>query len=129
MRAIDTNIIVRILTDDDDVQAKVARAVVEAGDILIPLTVCLETAWVLRTGYGFNTEQIAAGLAGIASLPGVSVDEPLVLATAIDWLRAGMDFADAIHLAKSDRCTAFVSFDRKLVRAAKGRSAIPVEVP
>jgi predicted nucleic-acid-binding protein len=129
VRAIDTNVIVRILTDDDHVQAKAARAVVESGDILIPLTVCLETAWVLRAGYGFKAEQIAAGLAGIASLPGVSVDEPPVLATAIEWLRAGMDFADAIHLAKSGQCTAFVSFDKKLAKLAKGRSAIPVELP
>jgi predicted nucleic-acid-binding protein len=40
-----------------------------------------------------------------------------------------MDFADALHLAKSGHCSAFVTFDRKLVKRAKNLAPIPVEVP
>lgn len=49
--------------------------------------------------------------------------------TAIDWMRRGMDFAYTLPLAKADGCAAFLSFDRKLAKAAKGRSSIPVEAP
>ena len=129
MRAIDTNIIVRFLTDDDKAQAEAARAVIEAGDIFISLTVLLESEWVLRRGYRLSREEIAARLIGIAGLSQISVEDPAAFAMAIEWMRAGMDFADALHLAKADRCTAFVSFDRKLAKVAKGRSPIPVEVP
>jgi predicted nucleic acid-binding protein len=40
-----------------------------------------------------------------------------------------MDFADALHLAKAEGCDMFLSFDRKLADAAKGRASIAVEMP
>lgn len=129
MRAIDTNVVVRFLTADDRRQAEAARAAIAAGDIFVSLTVCLETEWVLRSGYGFATEAIASGLSAFAGLPGVTVEEPVLLATAIEWMLAGMDFADALHLAKSEGCSAFLSFDKKLARAAKNRSPVPVVTP
>ena len=129
MRAIDTNIIVRFLTADDKKQAKAARAAIEAGDIFIPTTVLLESEWVLRSGYGFTPDQIASSLRGLAGLPGISAEEPVALAQALDWMGEGMDFADALHLVKSDGCGAFLTFDRKLEKAAKGRSSVPVEAP
>jgi predicted nucleic-acid-binding protein len=127
VRAIDTNVVVRFLTADDKRAAKIARAVIEGGDIFIPITVCLESEWVLRSGYGFTPAQIADGLRGLAGLPGVFVEEPMILATTLASMSEGLDFADALHLAKSDGCTAFLSFDRKLAKAAKARSAVPVE--
>lgn len=126
MRAIDTNVVVRFLTGDDPAQAKAARKAIEAGEILVPITVWLESEWVLRSGYSFTPQQIAAGFLGLAGLPTVATDEPQVLAAAIDWLREGMDFADALHLAKAQGCEAFLSFDRKLAKAARGRSAVRV---
>lgn len=127
MRAIDTNIVVRFLTADDKKQAKAARAAIEAGDIFIPTTVLLESERVLRSGYGFPPDQIASSLRGLAGLPRISVEKPVALAQALDWMGEGMDFADALHLVKSDGCGAFLTFDRKLAKAAKGRSSVPVE--
>lgn len=128
MRAIDTNVVVRFLVADDERQAKAARATIEAGDIFISTTVALESEWVLRCAYELSRDQVAAGLRGLAGLPGVTVEEPAVLALALAWLADGMDFAAALHLAKAERCTAFLSFDRRLAKAA-GRSTIPVEAP
>ncbi|MDR2239536.1 MAG: type II toxin-antitoxin system VapC family toxin [Zoogloeaceae bacterium] len=126
MRAIDTNVVVRFLTNDDKRQARAARAVMEDGGIFIATTALLESEWVLRSGYGFAPGQIAAALRGVAGLPGVTVEEPARLAQALDWMSEGMDFADALHLAKADGCSAFLSFDRKLIKAANGRSSVPV---
>ncbi|WP_454887259.1 type II toxin-antitoxin system VapC family toxin [Sphingomonas oryzagri] len=129
MRAIDTNVVVRFLTGDERQQAKAARAAIEGGDIFVATTVILESEWVLRSAYGFEPARIAEGLRGLGGLPGVTVEEPLALAQALDWMEAGMDFADALHLARAGDCDAFLSFDRKLARTARGRAAIPVVAP
>jgi len=129
VRAIDTNVIVRFLTGDDRAQAKAARAVIEGGGVFIATTVLLESEWVLRSAYGFLPGQIARALRGLAGLPGVTVEAPLRLAQALDWMTEGMDFADALHLVAGEGCEAFLSFDRQLIRSAKGRASIPVEAP
>ncbi|MDZ7629141.1 MAG: type II toxin-antitoxin system VapC family toxin [Parvularculaceae bacterium] len=128
MRAIDTNVVIRFLTADDARDYKAARAVIEAGGVHVPLTVFLESEWVLRSAYGLSRVEIADGLAGLAGLPAVSVEEPAMLAMALGWMRDGMDFADALHLAKAKDCTSFLTFDRKLAKLAKKRSALPVEL-
>ena len=129
VRAIDTNVVVRFLTADDARQAKAARAVIEAGDLFIATTVMLESEWVLRAGYGFSAGQIAAGLRGLGGLASITLEEPARIAQALDWMSEGMDFADALHLAASNHCSAFVSFDRKLARRAKAMAEIPIETP
>ena len=129
VRAIDTNVIVRFLVNDDKRQAKAARAAIEGGDIFIATTVVLESEWVLRSAYDFAPARVAEVLRGLAGLPGITVEEPALLAQALDWMSEGMDFADALHLGKAERCTAFLSFDRKLAKTAVSRSSVEVEAP
>ena len=129
VRAIDTNIVVRFLTADDEKQAKAARKVIKEGDVFVATTVVLEIEWVLRAGYNFTPAAIADGLRAIGGLPGITLEEPVEVAQALDWLGEGMDFADALHLAKAGHCSAFVTFDRKLAKRAKGLARVPVEVP
>lgn len=129
VRGIDTNIVVRLLTADDPKQAQAARRVVEGGDIFIPITVMLETEWVLRAGYGFQASHIAAAIRGVAGLPGVSVEQPARLASALEWMEDGMDFAHALHLAGSGHCSVFLTFDRKFAKRASKPGVIPVALP
>jgi predicted nucleic-acid-binding protein len=129
VRAIDTNVVVRFLTGDHPVQAKAARKAIEDGNIFVPLTVWLESEWVLRSGYGFSATQIADGFAALAGLRAIETDDPINLATAISWMREGMDFADALHLTKAQNCDAFLTFDKQFAKAAKKHSAIPVQLP
>lgn len=129
LRAIDTNVVVRFLTGDDSRQSEAARAALEAGDIFVPITVVLESEWVLRSAYGYSSPSIAIGLRNLAGLPGVTVESPSRLAQALEWLIEGMDFADALHLAQADGCDAFLSFDRKLANLARNRSSVPVVAP
>lgn len=129
MRAIDTNVIVRFLTADDPEQAQAARRVIEAGEVFIGTAVALETEWVLRSGYQFSSPEIAAALRGLGGLPGVTLEEPAEVAQALEWMGEGMDFADALHLARSGHCSTFLTFDRKLAKRAKGLGVISVKVP
>lgn len=127
MRAVDTNVLVRFLIADDAKQAQAARRVIEAGDIFIGTTVILETEWVLRAGYGFAPSEIAAAIRGLGGLAGISIEEPAQTAQAVDAMIAGLDFADALHLARSSHCSAFVTFDKKFAGRAKGKTAISIE--
>ncbi|GFZ91288.1 MULTISPECIES: type II toxin-antitoxin system VapC family toxin [Sphingobium] len=129
MRGIDTNIVVRLLTADDEKQAKAARSIVDGNEIFLGVTVLLEAEWVLRAGYGFAPDEIARVLRGLAGLPGMLVEEPARIALALDWMEQGMDFADALHLARSAQCTEFLTFDRKFAKRAAKLDAIPVVVP
>jgi predicted nucleic-acid-binding protein len=129
VRAIDTNVLVRFLTGDDSHQAARARRLIEAGDIFVATTVLLEAEWVLRSAYGFAPSAIAAALRGFAGLPGVALEDPALAALALDWAEKGLDFADALHLARAQGCTAFMSFDRELAKAAKGVADVKVTAP
>jgi predicted nucleic-acid-binding protein len=52
--AVDTNVLVRLLTWDDPQQGTAAKSLFAAGPIWIAKTVLLETGWVLRSLYGFE---------------------------------------------------------------------------
>ena len=129
MRAVDTNILVRYLTNDDASQAARARRLLDREQVLVPLTVLLETEWVLRGVYGFAPPQVIAALRGFVGLEHVVVDNPATAAIALDWAERGLDFADALHLAVARSHDGFISFDKGLARAARKAGAPPVEEP
>lgn len=126
VRAIDTNIVIRILTGDDQGQADKARELIAKSDIFVATTVFLECEWVLRSAYGFPGDQIVAGLRAFAGLPRVQLEDPALVSQALDWAERGMDFADALHLGGAEGCSSFVTFDRKLAKAATAESATKV---
>jgi predicted nucleic acid-binding protein len=55
----------------------------------------------------------------------VEVEDRAVVKKALAWHGAGMDFADALHLAASGEVTEFVSFDRDLAKVARRVGAKP----
>jgi predicted nucleic-acid-binding protein len=127
--AVDTNIVVRYLTRDDAEQFAKASALIGSDDVYVCTTVLLETEWVLRRAYRFSQQRIIAALAAFAGLPRVTLEDPALAAKALDWTRHGMDFADALHLAKAQGCQAFVSFDQRLAAVANALSDLKVRAP
>jgi len=129
MLAVDTNVIVRYLTRDDAEQFAKASALIGTEAVYVSATVLLETEWVLRRGYRFGRERVIAALAAFAGLPRVTLEDPAGAANALEWARSGMDFADALHLAKAQGCDAFISFDQRFAAVADGLSKIKVRAP
>jgi predicted nucleic-acid-binding protein len=129
MLAIDTNVVVRFLANDDPEQSPKARSLIAREHVFVALTVLLEAEWVLRSGYGLPAGQILAAFRALAGLPQVVVQEPTALAVALSWAEEGMDFADALHLAQSGQSEAFVSFDEKLAKASSRIGAPEVRRP
>lgn len=129
MTAVDTNIIVRLLTGDNAAQFQKARKVFASQDIFIPDTVILEAEWVLRFAYKFKPAAINTAFAKLLGLTNVRVARPETMATAMGWHRQGLDFADALHLAACHEQSRFLTFDTHMVRKAKGFSPCQVESP
>jgi predicted nucleic-acid-binding protein len=119
MLAIDTNVVVRYLVGDDPKQSARARASIDGEDVFVSTTVMLEAEWVLRSVYGFTSVQICKAFRDFAGLALVSLEDPALLTAAIDRTARGMDFADALHVGRAEACDAFVTFDRKLIKAAR----------
>ncbi len=119
MLAIDTNVVVRYLVGDHPKQSATARALIDGEDIFVSTTVMLETEWVLRSAYGFTSAQVCKALRDFSGLVRVSLEDPALLAIAIDRTAQGMDFADALHVGRADACSAFATFDRQLIKAAR----------
>ena len=57
------------------------------------------------------------------------MEDPALAAKALDWMRSGLDFADALHLAKAGGCEAFVSFDQRFAAVANTLSGVKVRAP
>ena len=119
MTAVDTNVLVRLLTGDEPRQAAAARALFATGPIWIAKTVFLETAWVLRSLYGFEESAIRSAFTKLLGLKSVQVEDEPSLAAALALTAHGIDLADAMHLSARPPGAIFASFDRSLIRRAR----------
>jgi predicted nucleic-acid-binding protein len=81
------------------------------------LTVILETEWVLRSRYGYAPEQFAAFVEWLGAHAQVDLLQAPIMRKALVWHRAGMDFANALHLAQADG-EPFLTLDKALQRKA-----------
>ncbi len=119
MVAVDTNVLVRLLTGDDPEQAAATRSLFRAGPIWIAKTVLLETGWVLRSLYGFDENAIRDAFTKLLGLQNVHVEDESCVAAALALAASGIELADALHLSSRPLGAAFVSFDRPFVRRAR----------
>ncbi|MFN6561735.1 MAG: type II toxin-antitoxin system VapC family toxin [Nostoc sp. ChiSLP01] len=129
MIAVDTNIIVRFLTQDDELQFQKSREIFQSQNIFIADTVILETEWVLRFAYKFKPGEICDALRSLFGLPNIYLTNPSLIIQVIQWYENGLDFADAFHLALSQQCSEFYTFDEKFVKRAKGLTQCKVQKP
>jgi predicted nucleic-acid-binding protein len=129
MTAVDTNVIVRLLTGDDPKQAAAAKSLFRQQPVWIAKTVLLETAWVLRSLYGYEENAIREAFIKLLGLKNVHVEDEPSIAAALTLTGLGLDLADALHLTSRPPGAAFVSFDQSFVRRAKRASVAGVSVP
>ena len=126
MIAVDTNVVVRLLTKDDPAQAARAADLLARERVLVPKTVLLETEWVLRYSYELPPSVVLAAFRKLLGLPQVAAEDATAIARALELYEGGMDFADALHLASARDTTAFATFDTRLAKRAGPESAVRV---
>ena len=124
MRALDTNVLARFFFDDaDDAQAAKQRPAAVAAlseRAFVSVTVLLELEWVMRGFYELPTSDISRVLRGLAGIEHVTLEDRSAVLEAVDAFDNGLDFADALHLARSSRTSGFATFDQRLAKRAKG---------
>lgn len=129
MIAIDTNLLVRILTNDDPIQTRRAAKILQSDDIFLPKTVILETQWVLHYAYAIDKADIIAGLHKLLGLSNIYLENAETVTQAISWYEQGLDFADALHLASSRGSDAFATFDAAFAKKAQKVSSLNIIRP
>ena len=129
MIAIDTNVLVRFLTRDDKPQHAKAEKIFRTETVFLPDTVLLETEWVLRFSYAYSSDHVTTAFRKILGLPNVQTSNPDLLAKATEWHEAGLDFADAMHLAASQDCDRLATFDTAFINKSKGLTKCRVGKP
>lgn len=138
MLALDTNVLARYYVEEENpsratrAQREASRRAIEGGgDLFVAKTVLLELEWVLRGAYGLARRDVLRAFENLLALPNVEVEDRAAVESALANLRAGLDFADALHHASSRACTAFLTFDTRRFAGRARRMSLtpPVRVP
>jgi len=129
VRALDTNVLARFFVDDaDDAQAARQRPAAVAAlseRSFVSVTVLLELERVMRGFYELPTRDALRVLRALASIEHITLEDRDAVLVAIDAFDKGVDFADALHMARSSRASGFATFDQRLARRAKGLALMP----
>lgn len=119
MRAVDTNVLVRLLTRDDPRQAAAAEAFV-AGGAWVSHIVLVEAIWVLDSVYRVKRKSIAAALDMLLDHKSLVIEGPDVVAAAVAAYRgtSGVGFSDCLVLETARKAghLPLGTFDRELAR-------------
>lgn len=118
MAALDTNVVVRLITGDDARQTAQATRLLEKESCSIAPSVLMECEWVLRAAYGMEAARIAQLFRQLLALKQVVAQSPALTERVLDAFEAGMDFADALHALQTPEGEAFATFDAALVKRA-----------
>lgn len=124
MIGLDTNILVRYLTQDDPVQSAKARDVIERrltdeSPGFVSIVAMVETVWVLERAYELTPHEIVSAVERILQTDVLVVEDEQEVFTTMIALREGQgSFADAIIAALGARrgCSRTLTFDRKALR-------------
>ena len=119
MRAVDTNVLVRLVVRDDAEQASTAEEFIANGAWVSHL-VLAETSWVLDAVYERSVEQIATAIEMLLNHEHLTVQDADVVAAAIENLRKrpALGFSDCLVLEIARRAghVPLGTFDRDLAR-------------
>lgn len=123
---VDTNVLVRAITGDDEQQSKVAQAELANADaVALALPALCELVWVLSQGYKIPTTEIAEAIRSLMNSANVMMNRSAVEA-GLAMLDEGGDFADGV-IAYEGRwlgAEIFISFDKRAVKLMEARGGL-----
>jgi predicted nucleic-acid-binding protein len=121
MRAVDTNVLVRLVIGDDPEQVRVAERFAASGAWASHLALA-EAAWVLDSVYARTAEQIATALDTLLNHKDLTLQDPDVVAAALQQFRErpALGFSDCLvlEIARKAGHLPLGTFDRNLGKLA-----------
>jgi len=126
MLGVDTNVLVRYLTRDDQPQYAKARRLIDrevakGEPVLVSLLVLLETEWVLRSRYEMAKAEIITAFSALLETADLTFeDEPSIETAVYSWKDSAADFADCLIESRNRRlgCRATATFDGRALKLA-----------
>lgn len=125
MIGLDTNVLVRYITQDDPKQAPKANRLLDSltpeSPGFVPLVVVVELVWVLSACYGFDRQQLVHTLDVLLRTRGLVVENAeLVLRAVRIFKERNADFPDCLieRAAAAAGCVRTVTFDTGAIRCA-----------
>jgi predicted nucleic-acid-binding protein len=119
MRAVDTNVLVRLIIRDDPVQTKAAEMFIEGG-AWVSLLALAETVWVLAGIYRFSPYELAKSIGMLLEERKTILQESESVAAALELFREkpGLGFSDCliIELARNAGHLPLGTFDKNLAK-------------
>jgi predicted nucleic-acid-binding protein len=129
MIALDTNVLVRYLTQDDKAQfQKVLRLLSTAqATFFICDLVLAETDWVLRSLYDWTNEEVADAYTKLTTIHNLTFENETRLRSSLKALREGADLADELILrsCRDAGAQTFATFDKGIIRRHKPFATVP----
>ena len=129
MKALDTNVLARFfIDDDDDPQAARQRPLAVqalAERCFVSVRVLLDLEWVMRGFYELPRPDISRVFRALAGIEHLTLEDRDAVLMAVDAFDQGLDFADALHVARSRRASGFATFNRRLARRAQALALVP----
>jgi predicted nucleic-acid-binding protein len=129
MGAADTNVLLRLVLEDDEQQARAARSFLRTNaPLFVSHVVLAELSWVLASGYEFSRDQVRAVIEMLLETDGIEVQERSVVQAALAYHRAShADLPDCLVLAIAARAgaTPLGTFDKKLGKLPGARRLGP----
>lgn len=124
--SLDTNLLVRYYTNDEPGQrALVVGLLANGGPLFVSVTVVIELVWVLQKVARVPRAGVLSVLRHLLALAPVYLEDEPAVAAATDGFGRGLDFADALHLARSAACERMLTFDRKFALRANRLKLAP----
>lgn len=120
---LDTNVMVRLATQDDAAQAAKALQVLQNATLIaVPTPALCELVWVLLRGYRYSPAQVAQAVRILIQVRHVVCHTPAVLA-GLAVLEAGGDFADGAIAYEGELLGGpeFVTFDQQAAKLLKAQ--------
>jgi len=105
MGALDTNVLVRYLVEDDLAQLALAKRLIqrslrEGKTLFVPVTVFLELEWVLRTTFAFTKDEVLQSLNDLLASSELCFESEHALELArLLYSRSSADLSDCLHVA------------------------------
>jgi len=119
MTAVDTNILVRYLTQDDEAQFQAVLKLLNQKQAVFFVCdlVLVETDWVLRSLYDWTGGEVADALSRLVTIHNLVFENEARLRACLKALRAGADLADEmiVRTCRDRGATSFATFDKEIV--------------
>jgi predicted nucleic-acid-binding protein len=129
MTALDTNVLVRYLTQDDEAQFQKVLQLLNRKrmNFFVCDLVLAETNWVLRSLYDWSCEDVAAAFALLTTIHNLTFENENRLRASLRGLRKGADLADEliVRSCRDQEAKAFATFDKDIIQKHKPFASLP----